>query len=207
MKTLLFGGTFNPPHMGHMALLQNAIAAVNPERVLVIPAGLPPHKQAASTPAALRLQMCACFRPLFPGLEINDMEIHRSGKSYTLDTVLELKKQCPEEAYYFSLGGDMLLSFTTWHRYRQLLAEVVLVVQTRQEERAALKAAAAQLVAQGGKILWAVGDAPRVSSTEIRQGLAAGDNLFALIPPPAGTIVRQHGLYQIGSSPAEAETE
>ncbi len=198
MKTLIFGGTFDPPHIGHMALLQNAIAAVAPGRVLVIPAGLPPHKQAAATPAPLRLAMCACFFPLFEGLEISDMEILRGGKSYTLDTLRILQKQRPEDEYYLSVGGDMLCSFTAWHCYRQLLQCVTLVVQARQEAQEELEKAAALLAAEGGRFVWAKGETPPVSSSEIRQMLAAGQNVQGLIPPPAYGIVMEHGLYQTG---------
>ncbi len=203
MKILLFGGTFDPPHIGHMALLQNAIAAVAPGRVLVIPAGVPPHKRAAATPAALRLAMCECFRPLFSGLEISDMELHRQGKSYTLDTVLALKRQYPNDELYFSLGGDMLLSFQSWHCYRRLLPLVVLVVQSRQENSEALRAAADVLAAEGGRFVWATGGTPRVSSSEIRQALAAGGTAAGLIPPPACGIVEKEGLYRTGGAGLE----
>ena len=82
MKLLLFGGTFDPPHNGHVHLLQNAIAAVRPDRVVVMPAGTPPHKAASATPARWRLEMCRCFLPLHENLVVSDWEIKRAGKSY-----------------------------------------------------------------------------------------------------------------------------
>ena len=66
MKIMLYGGTFDPPHNGHINNLRAALALVRPDRAIVMPAGTPPHKQASTTPAALRLQMCACFYGAFP---------------------------------------------------------------------------------------------------------------------------------------------
>ena len=89
-KIILFGGTFDPPHNGHMTLLAGAIEAVRPDLVLVEPAGTPPHKRAGGTSAAHRLAMCECFRPLFPELVLDTTEIARGGKSYTIDTVRQM---------------------------------------------------------------------------------------------------------------------
>ena len=72
MRTLLYGGTFDPPHNGHMNNLRAALALVQPDRALVMPAGTPPHKHASATPAELRLQMCACFTALSPAVQVSD---------------------------------------------------------------------------------------------------------------------------------------
>ena len=74
-KLLLFGGTFDPPHNGHMALLSACLAAVQPNRALVLPAGVPPHKQASATPGTLRAEMCGCFRALSPCVEVSLWEM------------------------------------------------------------------------------------------------------------------------------------
>ncbi len=191
----MFGGTFDPPHIGHMALLQNAINAVQPGRVLVVPAGTPPHKKASATPANLRLAMCACFAPLFSGLELCELEIHRPGLSYTLDTVNSLRAQCPGAAFYLSIGGDLLPGFTAWRQYKQLLNLVTLVVQSREVGKEELEKAARTLSAKGGRILWAGGETPAISSTEIRAGIGAGRDMRAFLPPPVWRIVRENGLY------------
>lgn len=87
MKTLLYGGTFDPPHNGHMNNLRAALALVQPDRALVMPAGTPPHKHASATPAELRLQMCACFTALSPAVQVSDWEIRQGGRSYTVHTL------------------------------------------------------------------------------------------------------------------------
>ena len=105
-KIILFGGTFDPPHNGHMTLLAGAIEAVRPDLVLVEPAGTPPHKRAGGTSAAHRLAMCECFRPLFPELVLDTTEIARGGKSYTIDTVRQMNARYPGAQLYFPMGSD-----------------------------------------------------------------------------------------------------
>lgn len=79
MKVLLYGGTFDPPHNGHMNNLQAALERVQPDRAIVMPAGIPPHKAASSTPGAVRLAMCQCFTALSPAVEVSDWEIRQGG--------------------------------------------------------------------------------------------------------------------------------
>ena len=121
MKTLLYGGTFDPPHNGHMNNLRAALALVQPNRALVMPAGTPPHKHASATPAELRLQMCACFTALSPAVQVSDWEIRRGGRSYTVHTLEWLRGQDPDGALYLCVGSDMLLSFDGWHRWEDVL--------------------------------------------------------------------------------------
>ncbi|MDL2327739.1 nicotinate (nicotinamide) nucleotide adenylyltransferase [Ruminococcaceae bacterium OttesenSCG-928-A11] len=196
-KTLVFGGSFDPPHTGHMNLLANGIEAIAPHRVVVVPAGAPPHKAALHTPAALRLEMCTCFRPLFEGLEVSEMELARPGKSYTWDTLNALRQAAPGDDFHLLVGGDMLEGFTGWHRWRDLLAMATVVAGSRHpDEMPALKAAARRLREAGGRVVLAEGPVLQVSSSGLRAALARGDEAaFALIPPPAGAIVRENRLY------------
>ena len=122
MKTLLYGGTFDPPHNGHMNNLRAALALVQPDRALVMPAGTPPHKHASATPAELRLQMCACFTALSPAVQVSDWEIRQGGRSYTVHTLEWLRGQDPDGALYLCVGSDMLLTFQEWYRWQDMLA-------------------------------------------------------------------------------------
>ena len=103
MKIMLYGGTFDPPHNGHINNLRAALALVRPDRAIVMPAGTPPHKQASTTPAALRLQMCACFTALSPVVEVSDWEIRRGGRSYTVHT-LEWLRSCDPAAELYPVS-------------------------------------------------------------------------------------------------------
>lgn len=192
MKLLLYGGTFDPPHLGHMNNLAAAIAAVQPDRVVVMPAGTPPHKEASATPAALRLAMCQCFLPLHPQLEVSSWEIDQGGKSYTVDTVAMLRRTWPGAALYLCIGSDMLLTFTQWRCWRQLLQSVTLVVQSRQPgDGGALAAAAAALKVQGGHILFAGAPALALSSSDVRAGKVP----WEMLPPLVQAVAQQHHLY------------
>ena len=131
MKTLLYGGTFDPPHNGHMNNLRAALALVQPDRALVMPAGTPPHKHASATPAELRLQMCACFTALSPAVQVSDWEIRRGGRSYTVHTLEWLRGQDPDGALYLCVGSDMLLTFQEWYRWQDMLKMAALVVESR----------------------------------------------------------------------------
>ena len=101
MRLLIYGGTFNPPHLGHADALSCAAAALGADRVLVIPAGIPPHKALAegSPSAEERLRLCNLA---FPEADVTPMELHREGKSYTVDTVRELRRRYPESELWLA---------------------------------------------------------------------------------------------------------
>lgn len=196
-KILLFGGSFDPPHIGHMNLLRNAVQAVQPNLVLVIPSSAPPHKHSSFASKALRRQMCACFNTIFQPLEISDIELEREGMSYTFDTVEQLQTRYAGADFYLCIGGDMLASFTSWHRWRELLPMVTLVVAGRElGQTDEMERAMQLLMATGGRLLEAEGPVVPLSSSEIRAGIAAGRNMGGLIPPPADEIVEKNQLYR-----------
>lgn len=192
MRVLLFGGTFDPPHNGHIHLLQQAIRAVAPDWVVVMPACLPPHKSPSTTAPDLRLAMCRCFEPIFPDLEVSSWEIEQGGASYTIDTVAMLENRFPGAQIFLTVGSDMLLSFTGWKDWQQLLARTILVVQSRREgDEKQLAAAAAGLEQKGGRVVFAGGTPLEVSSSEIRSGRGRKN-----IPPQAREIIRRYDLYR-----------
>ena len=192
MKVLLFGGTFDPPHNGHVQLLKSAIAAVQPQQVVVMPAGTPPHKAASTTPAALRLAMCQCFLPLFSPMELSDWEIRQAGKSYTIDTLTMLHRRWPEAQLYLSVGSDMLETFTEWRSWRQLLQLATLVAHSRyQGDEARLRAAAKVLEPYGGRVIFTGAPVLEAASSQLRGGLDE-----TLVPPQALEIIRANHLYE-----------
>lgn len=192
LKILLFGGTFDPPHAGHLHNLAAAIKTVSPDKVIVMPAGIPPHKAASATPADLRLAMCRCFEELSPAVEVSDWEIRQGGKSYTIDTVRMLAQRFEGAALYLCIGSDMLLSFMGWRCWQQLLARVTLVVQSREVgDAGALAAAAQELEALGGRVLFTNLPPLPMASSAIR---AAGGQSLPL-PPLVEKIARQHHLF------------
>ena len=133
MKICIYGGSFNPPHLGHTAALRAVRAAIRPDLTLVIPDRIPPHKEltAGSPEPAERLLMTMLAFSGEPGVEVSDMELHRSGKSYTADTVRELRACNPDAELYLVIGTDMLTTFEEWHDFRYLLGQVTLVALAR----------------------------------------------------------------------------
>lgn len=196
MKLLLFGGTFDPPHIGHMNLLRGAMQAVQPDLTIVMPAGVPPHKAASMTPGMWRYEMCACFLALEKEcggrIEISDWEIHRQGRNYTIDTVIMLEQKYPGAELYLSVGSDMLLTFTEWRRWPELLQKATLVVESRCEgDMGALHRAARALSAEGGRIVFSQAKALPMASSDIRAGKAPAGAL----PPETERIAGKYHLY------------
>ncbi|MDD4850730.1 MAG: nicotinate (nicotinamide) nucleotide adenylyltransferase [Gemmiger sp.] len=200
MRLLLYGGTFDPPHNGHMNNLKAAMAAVQPGHVVVMPAGIPPHKAASATPAEYRLAMCRCFAALGAEVEVSDWEIRQGGRSYTVDTLAMLKKQWPGAHLYLAIGSDMLLGFTKWRRWQDILRLATLVVQSRQPGDApTLKAAAKALRRAGGHIRFA-GAAPYpCASHELRAGRYTPAQRQKLLPPPVPEIIEKYNLYNMSA--------
>lgn len=196
MKILLFGGTFDPPHNGHINNLRAAMDVVQPDRVIVMPAGIPPHKKASATPAQLRLAMCACFQAVSPKVEVSDWEIRQEGRSYTIHTLQMLHAQNPGAELYMCLGSDMLLSFTRWRSWQEILQLAALVVESRETGDAeALEFAAETLRQQGGRVLFARAEVYPCASSDIRSGKIPPGEWGRVLPQSVLQIVKNNMLY------------
>lgn len=196
MKILLFGGTFDPPHKGHMNNLQAAMDCVQPDKVIVMPAGIPPHKKASTTDAALRLAMCQCFTALSPKVEVSDWEVRQGGRNYSVNTVEMLHSRYPADSLYMCVGSDMLLGFTRWYRWQDILRLTALVVESRETgDAAALHAAAEALRRQGATVLLAQAQAFPCASSDIRSGRVPRSRWQEVLPPNVIQIVKDNGLY------------
>ena len=205
MKILLYGGTFDPPHNGHLNNLRAAAARVRPDRVVVMPAGLSPFKQRTSAPGALRLEMCGCFRALaespdIPQLEVSGWEIAQAeaGKrNYTVLTVEKLAQENPGAQLYLAVGSDMLLSFDGWFRWQDILRLAHLVVTSRNVgDDPELHAMARQLDPTGARILFAPVQALPMASSALRARLVDGEACEAELPEMVRTVIRREKLYQ-----------
>ena len=217
MKTLLYGGSFDPPHNGHLNNLRAAAACVCPDRVVVMPAGLSPFKQHTAAPAALRLEMCGCFRQLAQGeeavtpqLEVSSWEIAQAEagrRNYTVLTVEMLAAQDPEGELYLAVGSDMLLSFDGWHRWQDILRLAHLVVTSRNVGDAPeLHAKALRLDPTGARILFAPVQALPMASSDIRTRLAAGEGCETELPEAVRAVIRREKLYKKEVSANEPQT-
>ena len=148
MKIAIYGGSFNPPHLGHVEAARTVASALAPDRLLIVPASVPPHKELAdgSPTAQQRLELCRLAFADIPGAEISEMELCREGKSYSYDTVRLLREENPDAQLILVVGTDMLLSFEKWYQFRYLLENCTLAVLARGEDDLdELRAAAAYL--------------------------------------------------------------
>lgn len=215
MRILLYGGSFDPPHYGHMNNLRAAAAWVCPDRVVVMPAGVSPFKQGTSAPGPLRVEMCGCFaelaREMGFGLEVSGWEVEQAEqgrKNYSVLTLEKLARENPGDELYLAIGSDMLLSFDGWHRWEDILRLAHLVVTSRNVgDDQALHAKARQLDASGARILFAPVEALPMASSVLRTRLAAGEECENELPVSVRRVIRREGLYTKGDEVTnESET-
>ncbi len=200
MNVGYFGGTFDPIHNGHLHMLDAATEVFGLDLVIVMPAGMPYHKDLLSvSPACFRYMMCRRALTRRPEVVLSAAEIRRRGPSYTIDTVQDLKRDfLPEDRFYLICGSDILDSIQHWYRFEDLLAELILAVAIRPgEKRGSLERKARALQQRYGAevILYDTPMLP-VSSTAIRGQLGeAPGRPSPDLPPGVMRIIRRYGLY------------
>lgn len=194
----IYGGTFNPPHAGHIAAANFALKALELDRLMVIPARTPPHKQKNGdiTDGIHRLEM---LKLAFAGEEritVSDLELQRDGISYTCRTVEILKAQHPGDELFLLMGTDMFLSFSGWYQPEQILKRATIAVLCRDEEagsRAVLETAKT-LTGQGGSVVLLENPVVEISSSTLRRLLVFGCT-EAYIPQSILHYIYENGLY------------
>ena len=189
----LFGGSFNPPHVGHLAVAEAAAEAAGLDRVVWMPAATNPHKRAATDVASPehRLEMARLATAGNARFEVSDLEVRRGGASYTVDTVRQLQAEHPEAELALLLGGDSLAGFPTWHEADELLGRVRLVVYRR--PGADEGDVPARVLARTTFV-----EAPPLdlSASLVRARLRAGRTVRYLVPDAVRAYVERHGLYR-----------
>ena len=196
MRIGIYGGTYNPPHLGHLTAAKAAIEQLLLDKLLLIPAAVPPHKEipAGSPSSKQRLRMTELnFADIWQQVSVSDMELCREGKSYTSDTLRELKEQYPNDELYLLMGTDMFLSLESWHEPETVMALSHLGVFAR-EYGDDLTAQKAHLEEKYGAHIIIVEnpDVVEISSTEIREHIT--EHKDKLTDTVWGYIQREH-LY------------
>lgn len=197
----IYGGTYNPPHVGHMRAAAHAIEALKLDRLLLIPNNIAPHKQMPED-AATAQQRMDMLRMSAKGLEkteILDLELQRDGKSYTSDTVTQIRKIYPEGELFLLMGTDMFLNFLTWHEYQTISDQVTLAVFYRGEsgEQEAVCRQQERLEEMGIRVVRICNPVTAISSTDLRRMLVF-DCADPYLCPGVGDYIRAHGLYDTG---------
>ena len=180
MRIGVYGGSFNPPHTGHVLAAAELIEKLELDKLLIVPAADPPHKSLAlGSPGPLdRLALCRAAFAEVKGAELCDIEVRREGKSYTVDTLAELRRAHPGDEFFLVMGTDMFLSFSTWREPERIAAMAKLAVVHRSEDETlwnkVLHEAERQREALGAEIVTVDNDCVEISSTQVRRMLAFG---------------------------------
>ena len=175
MRIALYGGSFNPPHLGHAEAAYTVYEELKPDKLLIIPANIPPHKEMEEgcPSAEERLELCRLAFAEIPGAEVSDIEVRREGRSYTADTVEQLRAEYPEDELILVMGTDMLLCFEDWYRFEYLLRECCLAVLAREDNQELELLEKMRLLQKehGAKVILLSHTPLAMSSSEIRERL------------------------------------
>ncbi len=195
-KIAIYGGSFDPPHKGHKLLAENLASVCGAEKVIIIPTALSPFKNSSSATAEDRLNMCNLFfkEVLF---QTSDIEIKRGGKSYTVDTLTQIKKENPDAELFLFMGDDMLLSFDKWYKHEEILRLATIVCACRTEnlqELDNMKEFVKNVLKAENRVIICESVPFEISSTEIRSSLK--DDINKGLSEDVYNYIAAKGLYQ-----------
>ena len=196
MKLGILGGTFDPIHVGHLAVAKAAIECAQLDRVLFVPSALPPHRAAAQAPAEDRLAMTNLAVRGEPNFEVSDVEVRRGGRSYTVETLSELHRAHPDDELFLILGWDAARLFRTWHQPERVSSLASVVVVDRPGQRPPAQSELAGLGLDPARVIKCHVPTPDVSGSALRRAIAAGQPVTGQLPPAVERYVADHDLYR-----------
>lgn len=196
MRIGILGGTFNPPHLGHLVCAQEAYIQLELDRVILIPARQPPHKPVDEEPGAEhRLELCRLAVEGDRRFEVSELELNRDGPSYTVDTLSSLHLSAPDTDLYLILGGDIAAGLPDWHEPERVLSlATVAVAKRRGTPREVVEQSLARLE-RGDRARFFHMPRIGVSSTFIRERVRAGQSIRYLVPDKVAGYIAEKGLY------------
>lgn len=212
MRTGIFGGTFNPVHLAHLRVAEEVREACDLDRIIFLPAALPPHKQTATdTPFHHRLAMVEAAIADHPGFIASDLETERAGASYSVDTLEELHLRYPGDSLYFIIGLDSFCDITSWKDYPRLFELANIVVAHRpdygnDDPRARLPVALTDQFCYddrsvnlrhrcGNELIFVAETRLAISSTKLREQVAQKRSIRYLVPAAVELYIKTHNLY------------
>ncbi len=198
MKIGVFGGTFNPVHNGHIHLAELYHKELGLDKIIVIPTNIPPHKAADNVVSSFdRVNMLKLAFEDHSFVEISDIELNMSGKSYTVNTISSLKKIYPSDELYLIVGGDMFLCFEGWREYKKILSMCTLCTAPREiGEFNALKEYQKKIDPENKNTIILDAEVLVLSSSEIREKIKNSAVLNDLLPEKVLEYINQKGLYK-----------
>ncbi|PJF40535.1 MAG: nicotinate-nucleotide adenylyltransferase [Chloroflexi bacterium] len=193
----ILGGTFDPPHIGHLILAEYSAEALALDHLLFVPAADPPHKQdQAKTPIAHRLAMLERALADNPRFELSRVDVDRPGPHYTLDMVKIIRDQYDNPELFFIMGGDSLYDLPTWHQPEKIIEICQLAIIRRPFSE--IDATMHDAIIPGLSQRLVIIDAPllEISSTQIVHRLSQGKSVRYLVPEAVLDYIAAHNLYQ-----------
>ncbi len=200
-RTAVFGGSFNPIHFGHLVLADDVLEALALDRVVFVPASIPPHKSTADlAPAADRYEMVRLATAGHPRFEVSDIELRRAGPSYTVDTLAALG--VPAAELFLIVGSETFLDLLTWREPRRIARLARLVVVPRVDSAFDPESAAAQKVAReiAQEPLVVYATSLPISASDLRRRVREGRSIAYRLPASVAAYIRTHGLYRRGTT-------
>lgn len=196
MRLGIFGGTFNPPHLGHLVCAQEAYLQLELDRVMLMPARIPPHKAVDDEPGPThRLELCRVATEDDPRFVVSDLEMRREGPSYTVDTLEELHSQDPDTELFLIVGGDVAAGLPRWHEPERVLSLATpAIAKRRGTPRASIEDALGALPGGERACFFRM---PRVgfSSTMVRDRVRSAQSIRYIVPDGVAKYINEHGLY------------
>lgn len=193
----IYGGTFSPPHNGHVRAAEAFLAAADPDRLLIIPTAIPPHKTPVlGATAEDRLAMCRLAFASLPRTEVSEIELRREGKSYTVDTLRALA--AADRRLAILMGTDMFLTLDHWYRAEEIFALADIYVMRRRGDGGdeILKRSEEYHARYAARVYYIDTDPIALSSTELRMRLEAGASVEGDVPLPVLEYIRKCKLYR-----------
>jgi nicotinate-nucleotide adenylyltransferase len=202
MRLGILGGTFNPPHIGHLICGQEAHRELALDRVLLVPARIPPHKPVEHEPGAEhRFELCRLAVAEDERFAVSDLELAREGPSYTVDTLNQLHARAPLDELVLILGGDIAAGLGDWHRVDEVLQLATVAVAGRRGTSRESVARTLGGLRGGERARFFAMPRIAVSSTQIRRRVSAGQPIRYLVPDPVRDYIEGHGLYREDPTP------
>ncbi|WP_339228192.1 nicotinate-nucleotide adenylyltransferase [Oceanobacillus sp. FSL K6-2867] len=182
----ILGGTFDPPHLGHLLIAEEVRLAMDLREIWFIPTYTPPHKTASKTSAEDRIQMLELATESNPHFKVNTIEIEHTGKSYTVNTMRELQKLHPEKEFYFIIGADMVEYLPHWHKVDELFSLVRFVGVKRSGYQLDTNYPITEI------------DIPMIdiSSSMLRNWLRRKRSVHYIVPEPVISYIKEKDLYE-----------
>ncbi len=197
-RVAVLGGTFDPIHAGHLAILEQVRRSVDADEAWLLPTGTPPHRAPASASVADRLAMVEAAAAGHERVRVVDDEARRRGRSYTYDTLDELERAFAGVEFWLVLGADAARDVGQWHRSAELLARARFVLVNRTGVPPLGEEEARRLGFDPQRTRLIDVESPPVSATEIRRRVAAGQPVDGMVAPAVGRLIAERRLYQHG---------